>query len=347
MAKASERRVMELNRPFSDNYISKREGKGLKGGVNNPMTPAELKDRKKTQSRLSLAGSAAGLTGLGLIGTAAIARKKPGLFNIKPTENSTKIARHLNSLGGKATTPKQERANQIAGKIKDKGYIAGSIAGGIGGIGGLNFAAINRAEANKGKHGKVKKAYNAYTGTETNNYTPKRAKRSPKPDKNRERRQALYTPAATLGASGLVAGAGPIGSKYADKKAGKTVRLKNVVRTDTKALGNLDAKLKENLDNAPPANPHHTDRVGHANRTKWAAERRHLEIEQGKASDKLKASSESLNDLRGKRAKFKAKGKTAAFIGAGAVAAAGVGNEIHRHKSGKSYKGNFDHYKRD
>ena len=70
-----------------------------------------------------------GLTGAGLIATSALANRKPGAL---------RAIRKIPKLN-----------NVTPAKIKDAGYITGSTAGGIGGLGGYNFAAYTNAEGKK------------------------------------------------------------------------------------------------------------------------------------------------------------------------------------------------------
>jgi len=98
------------------------------------MTDTQLRHRKKIQAQISTAGSISGLAGLSGLGTAALIRRKPGLF--------AKIPKAQKAI-------KLKGADKVANDLKDKSYVAGSVATGVGGIGGLNFAAIQRAESRK------------------------------------------------------------------------------------------------------------------------------------------------------------------------------------------------------
>ena len=404
------RREMHLNHPFRENFsaggsrdsFAKADTRPhLKGSVNNPMTTPELKNRKKWHSRTSLTASTLGLGGLGVIGAAAIARKKPGMLGIKAKAGS-------------------KVANKTALGIKDKGYLLGSAAGGVGGVGGLNFAAIQRAESNKGKHkpvvkmyeeyrpatkeetagyrppppsrkaaknsapkklwavktdemkgqqpalirsegapgpGKLvtdfsdlTKSYNAYTGTESANYTPKKAKRSPNPERSRRRRQAIYTPAAAVGAAGLVAGSEKVERAVMSRtgaKALKEAQPKHKV-ADYKKVTSPEEKLAQQAKNKVA--PNQTRSYMHAMDNLKEAEK--ITVKRNRAGkrkhgQKVKqAGLDIASDVSAKTSKVKGKGRRAMLVGAGALAAAGVGNEIHRYKSGKTYKGNFDHYRK-
>lgn len=105
------------------------------------MSDAEMRHRKKLQAKISTAGSIAGLTGLAGLGTAAAVRKYPNAFKSVPM-----VGRKVATKGHQAT----------ADSMKDKSYIAGAVSTGIGGIGGLNFAAIQRAESRKRNQPKPK-----------------------------------------------------------------------------------------------------------------------------------------------------------------------------------------------
>lgn len=98
------------------------------------MSDAQLRHRKKLQAKISTAGSIAGLTGLTGLGTAAAVRKYPNAFKKVPA-----IGASIANKGKHAT----------ADSLKDKSYITGAVSTGIGGIGGLNFAAIQRSESEK------------------------------------------------------------------------------------------------------------------------------------------------------------------------------------------------------
>lgn len=88
------------------------------------MSNRELSNRKKVQSATTIAGSTLGLGALGALGGAKLL---PKATKLGKTPRGQAYARHLDRA-----------ATQL------------SIgAGGIGGVGGYNFAAIQRAEANK------------------------------------------------------------------------------------------------------------------------------------------------------------------------------------------------------
>lgn len=105
-------------------------------------TPADsLRSKKKRQAKLSLGASALGLGGLGAIaGSAAI--RHP----VSPSR-ALKAVKLPKMKKPDLSTP--EKRNAFADKLKDKGYVAGAVSGGVGGIGGLNFAAIQRQESKK------------------------------------------------------------------------------------------------------------------------------------------------------------------------------------------------------
>lgn len=99
---------------------------------------SELKarhDRLSRQSKLSAATGAAGLLGLGAIGTSAIIRR-PHLAKPSYVANKAKAFKKP-SMPDLSTDAKRIA---FADNMKDKGYIAGSVAGGIGGVSALNFA---------------------------------------------------------------------------------------------------------------------------------------------------------------------------------------------------------------
>lgn len=116
---------------------------GAKAAISKsqPMTDAQLRRKKSAQAKLSTGSAIAGLTGLTGLGTAAIVRKNPKTL-IKFPVLGTKI--------------KAQGADKVADSLKDKSYIAGAMSTGIGGIGSLNFAQIQRAEAHKRNQAKPK-----------------------------------------------------------------------------------------------------------------------------------------------------------------------------------------------
>lgn len=94
------------------------------------MSDAELKRRKKIQGRISQTTSTLGLTGVGIGSAALIAGKKPGA--LRAVQRKVPAARKL--------TPE---------KLKDAGLYTSLASGGIGGVGGYNFAAYTNAESRK------------------------------------------------------------------------------------------------------------------------------------------------------------------------------------------------------
>lgn len=99
-----------------------------------PISDAQMRRKKKNQAKLSTAAAVTGLTGLAGLGTSAIVRHNP------------KYVAKIPALKGKLV---EGNADALANSIKDKSYIAGATSTGVGGIGSLNFAAIQREEARK------------------------------------------------------------------------------------------------------------------------------------------------------------------------------------------------------
>lgn len=116
---------------------------GAKAAVSKsqPMSDAQLRRKKSVQAKLSTGSAVAGLTGLAGLGTAAIVRRHPNTFIKIPV------------LGPQI---KGQGAAKVADSLKDKSYIAGATSTGIGGIGSLNFAQIQRAESHKRNQNKPK-----------------------------------------------------------------------------------------------------------------------------------------------------------------------------------------------
>jgi len=95
------------------------------------MSDAEIRRRKKLQGHISETTSTLGLTGLGITGAAALAAKKPG------------VLRAVKKVPGlKTATP---------AKMKNTAINTGIVSGGIGGVGGYNFASYTNAESRKRK----------------------------------------------------------------------------------------------------------------------------------------------------------------------------------------------------
>jgi hypothetical protein len=92
------------------------------------MSDAEIKRRKKAQGTITQTTSTLGLTGLTALGSSALLRrgklqKVPGI-------------------------PKKLK-NADPTKVKEFGQNTSVVAGGIGGLGGYNFAAYTNAESRK------------------------------------------------------------------------------------------------------------------------------------------------------------------------------------------------------
>lgn len=121
---------------------------------------ARLKQRReRRQAGLSAATGLAGLAGLGAIGASAIIRR-PGLASSIKNYRPSLPKKPVKPFGvgtDAVVAPKKkpfrfsspETRQKFADDLKDKGYIAGSIAGGIGGISALNFANNQRRDASE------------------------------------------------------------------------------------------------------------------------------------------------------------------------------------------------------
>ncbi len=99
-----------------------------------PISDAQMRRKKKNQAKLSTAAAVTGLAGLAGLGTSAIVRHNP------------KAVAKIPALKAKMNG---ESAEALANSIKDKSYLAGATSTGVGGIGSLNFAAIQREESRK------------------------------------------------------------------------------------------------------------------------------------------------------------------------------------------------------
>lgn len=257
---------MELRAPFAEDFAKYH----LKGSEKNPLTDDELRSRKRLNSRLLLTTSTLGLTGLGSIMVAGAMRKNPKLFNIK---NGNKFVRDKN------TGTKYRVADRKAQKLKDKGYIIGSTAGGIGGINGINFAGIQREESRRRMAGAVKKNYNAYTGTDSRRYTPKVSRFHADPERSRQRRAIAYTPLAAAGGGAMIAGHKKIGElaesrgvefKNIDASSNKQIKS---YREAKKARKTLDRKSRMASRKYNPSKLKAADDLAHKKRVngQWTA----------------------------------------------------------------------------
>lgn len=101
-------------------------------GKSRLMSDTEIRHRKKVQGQISRTTSTLGLAGLGLTGAAALAAKKPGAL------------RAINHAHPKL-------AGVTSAKLKDTAITTGLVSGGIGGVGGYNFASYTGAESRKRK----------------------------------------------------------------------------------------------------------------------------------------------------------------------------------------------------
>lgn len=95
----------------------------------------ERHDRLNRQALLSAATGTAGLLGLSAIGTSAVIRR-PHAFRPASMANKAKNLK----MPKKPDLSSKAKRIKFADDIKDRGYIAGSFAGGIGGVSSLNFA---------------------------------------------------------------------------------------------------------------------------------------------------------------------------------------------------------------
>ncbi len=106
------------------------------------MSDAEIRRRKKVQGTTSKTTSTLGLAGFG-IGAATIAASKG-----KGAPGRLKAIRKVPGL--KKATPE---------KLKDAGLYTSLTSGGIGSVGGYNFAAYTNAESRKRKTMVTKSAF--------------------------------------------------------------------------------------------------------------------------------------------------------------------------------------------
>jgi len=97
------------------------------------MSDAEIRRRKQLQGHISQTTSTLGLTGLGITGASALAARK--------TPGGAKVLGALRKVPGlKKATPE---------KMKNAAINTGIVSGGIGGVGGFNFASYTGAESKK------------------------------------------------------------------------------------------------------------------------------------------------------------------------------------------------------
>ena len=159
------------------------------------MSDAEIRRRKHLQGKISQTTSTLGLTGLGALGAGAVVSRKPGVLR--------KIPKYKNLTN-----------DQVKAKGKSMGDTAtkiGIVSGGIGGLGGYNFAAYTNAESRK-KKAVVKRdetspledGHYAEVGI-AKNWSPSNSKFDP--ERSRQKRAKVYEGAAeTAGVAGVAYG---------------------------------------------------------------------------------------------------------------------------------------------
>jgi hypothetical protein len=143
------------------------------------LSPTEIKQKKRTQSRISQTTGALGLAGLG----AFAASKAP---------KSQKMVRAI---------PRLKRLNTKKAENASLGLSTASA--GVGGIGSFNFAQYTRAEADKGR--RVKK--NFYGGIEMPELPVEGINKAYDPEEKRMKRADAYSNATTALAGAATAGA--------------------------------------------------------------------------------------------------------------------------------------------
>jgi len=172
------------------------------------MSDAELRRRKKLQGHISRTTSTLGLTGVGLLGTSLALKKKPGLLKAVP--------------GLKKANPD---------KLREGAQNIGLVSGGIGGVGGYNFAAYTNAESRKRQ--KVAKSMDEMAPTYgvvgfAKQWEP--VARKYDPEANRRKRAETYPKLATGVSAAAGAGAAASAGAGADKLLrSRVVRPKGLV----------------------------------------------------------------------------------------------------------------------
>lgn len=136
------------------------------------MSDTEIRHRKKVQGQISRTTSTLGLSGLGMLGASVAAKKNPAV--LKPLRKIPKLKKVSDS------------------HLRETAQNVGLVSGGIGGVGGYNFAAYTNAESRK-KSQMVKKAWSA-TGTLYDS------------EKNRAKRADAYQTGANVAAGGAAVG---------------------------------------------------------------------------------------------------------------------------------------------
>jgi hypothetical protein len=194
------------------------------------MSDAEIRRRKKVQGNISRTTSTLGLAGVGVGGAAALAARKPGA--LKAIQNLPKM---------KGTTEQG---------LKDAGLYTSLASGGIGGVGGYNFAAYTNAESRKRKQlAPVKKELGmdmGYYGEEGNQVklpeikVPIEKAWSPSAnnydsERSRKKRSKTYENAALVGAGAGGAYTASQGMKAVGEA--KKVKPRTMVETETHARG--------------------------------------------------------------------------------------------------------------
>ena len=166
------------------------------------MSDAELRRRKKLQGQISRTTSTLGLAGVGMLGTGLALKKKPTMLRAIPKY------KHLSQSTIKAKGQ----------KLSDTATYTGIVSGGVGGVGGYNFAAYTNAESRKRKQGMSTVRKNdelcPVVGDEgiAKKWEPVATKYDP--ESRRQRRNEFY-PTAAAGAGG--AGSAALGVSAVDR----------------------------------------------------------------------------------------------------------------------------------
>lgn len=324
------------------------------------LSDTELAHRKRVQAGTSMAGSAAGLTSLGLLGGSVVARKK-GL--------------------------------KVAPKLKNASTNAAITGAGIGGLSGFNFASIQNEESKRrqpvskmgekiaarytatmlhgakqmerGKHAKgykLRKIGADVTRSLATDATPiahgfSRAASSLAkaydPEKRREQRAKGYTAGLAAGSAGAAGASGVLALRAVKNPAAKEAA--NLKRSEAafRAQGDAQAALAPKVERQGKAAQTYVPNMPARNRGGQASKAK-AEIAQGEKLAQAAARSrnaaegaKSLGEAATRRSKvLRGVGLKRAGIAAGAsvaLAGASAANEHHRKRGGKTYNGWWEH----
>lgn len=288
-------------------------------------TDEQLARHKKAQAHISQAGSAAGLTSLGLLGASTVAGRK---------------------------------GRKVAVKLKNASQNSAIVGAGIGGAGGFNFAAIQNQEARRAKLGK---AYDhkelarrqAQADVESaKRKAPAKTRSVPKvalkrrewqpydPERKRQNRQKGYAAAV---AGGAVGSAGYSG--YQAGRAGAAATKARLAGNNARRMAREAGELRRDMNRSNEE----ARRIARQKKKGSGEEsRRYYQLGESARNQRVeaRANAQALKGVALRHAgSAKALGRKSALgaAAAGGLAATAAGIEAHRRKGGASYTGWWEH----